>query len=135
MSSSVGDIPIGLSPDMPASLAVRKILSGLFDVMEANEAGLLADDDTEFLHDFRIAVRRSRTALTRLKGILPEQASEHFRPEFAWLGDVTTPLRDLDVYLLNFDVYQSALPASMWADLEPLRQFLTQAPTGTPETG
>jgi len=115
---------IDLAPSMPAHLAVRKILRGLFETMEANEEGLLADIDTEFLHDFRISVRRTRSALAQIRDVLPRQVPERFRPEFAWLGNVTTPVRDLDVYLLNFDTYQQALPACMRDDLEPLHGFL-----------
>jgi len=118
-------LDIDLTADMPAHLAVRKILQHLLDTMEANEGGLIADIDTEFLHDFRVAIRRTRTALAQIRGVLPRQVVKRFRPEFAWLGNETTPVRDLDVYLLNFDAYQHALPACMQDDLEPLRVFLT----------
>ena len=37
---------------------------------------------------------------------------------------MTGPVRDLDVYLLDFDTYQQGLPAHLGADLEPLRGFL-----------
>lgn len=118
-------LDIDLASDMPAHLAARKILHALFDTMEANEDGLMADADTEFLHDFRVAIRRTRSALAQIRGVLPQQVLERFRPEFAWLCNITTPVRDLDVYLLNFDAYQQALPACMQGDLEPLRVFLT----------
>ena len=128
----IGLTPGGYSPrldlqlesGMRADLAARRILLRLLDIMEANEAGARTGTDTEFLHDFRVAVRRMRSALTQIKGVLPLRTVDHYTSEFAWLGQVTTPVRDLDVYLLNFDTYRASLPASARADIEPLRDFL-----------
>ena len=47
----------------PASQAAATILLRLLDTIEANIAGVLADTDTEFLHDLRVSVRRTRSAL------------------------------------------------------------------------
>ncbi|MGB7932021.1 MAG: CHAD domain-containing protein [Gammaproteobacteria bacterium] len=113
-----------LESGMRADQAARRILLRLLDILEANEAGARAGTDTEFLHDFRVAVRRTRSALTQIKGVLPLRTVNHYKTEFAWLGQVTTPVRDLDVYLLNFDSYRASLPASARADIEPLRDFL-----------
>ncbi|OIO70669.1 MAG: hypothetical protein AUJ57_08225 [Zetaproteobacteria bacterium CG1_02_53_45] len=113
-----------LTPGMPAHLAAGRILQSLFHTMQANEAGMAQNIDTECLHDFRISVRRTRTALARFKSVLPRQFVQQFRSEFTWLGNVTTPPRDLDVFLLDFDTYQQALPASMQKDLKPFRLLL-----------
>jgi CHAD domain-containing protein len=56
--------------------------------------------DTEFLHDFRVAVRRTRTLLTQIKRVFPEEAAARFVTEFSWLAKATGPTRDLDVLLL-----------------------------------
>jgi CHAD domain-containing protein len=117
-------LELHLKDDMRADQATRLILRRLLDIMEANEAGARTGSDTEFLHDFRVAVRRTRTALTQIKGVLPRRTLSHYKNEFAWLGQVTTPVRDLDVYLLNFDEYCRTLPVSSQADIEPLREFL-----------
>jgi len=113
-----------LESGLRADQAARRILLRLLDILEANEAGTRVGTDTEFLHDFRVAVRRTRSALTQIKGVLPLRTVNHYKTEFAWLGLVTTPVRDLDVYLLNFDTYRASLPASARADIEPLRDFL-----------
>jgi CHAD domain-containing protein len=117
-------LDLHLEDGMRADEAARRILLRLLDIMEANEAGARTGTDTEFLHDFRVAVRRMRSALTQIKGVLPLRTVNHYKSEFAWLGQVTTPVRDLDVYLLNFDTYRTSLPASARADIEPLRNFL-----------
>ena len=110
---------------MRADAAMRKILLVLLDTMEINEQGTIENLDTEFLHDFRIAVRRTRSALTQVKGVFPEQSRARFAKKFAWLGDITTPTRDLDVHLLEFNSLKKSLPKALRDDLEPLRQFLT----------
>jgi CHAD domain-containing protein len=119
-----GKLRIALEPDMRADAATRRILSRLLDGMLANEAGLRGDIDSEFLHDFRVAVRRTRSALGQIKGVLPARTVQRFRREFAWLGQITGPTRDLDVYLLQFDRYRSRLPQPMQSDLDPLHTFL-----------
>ena len=69
--------------------------------MNDNLPGLLADIDTEFLHDFRVAVRRTRATLKLGRPALPDEMRDRWEPEFKWLGDLTTPVRDLDVYELD----------------------------------
>jgi len=115
---------IHLDPGMRADAAARQVLLTLLDAMEANAAGTREDLDSEFLHDFRVAVRRTRSALGQIKGVLPQRVLERFQPDFAWLGQITGPTRDMDVYLLKFDDYRGSLPASARGDLVPLHDFL-----------
>ncbi|HYQ72163.1 MAG TPA: CHAD domain-containing protein [Gammaproteobacteria bacterium] len=117
-------LELQLDPAMRADQATRNILLRLLDIIEDNEAGTRRGTDTEFLHDFRVAVRRTRSALTQIKGVLPAPVLNRYKREFAWLGQITTPSRDLDVYLLQFDDYKHSLPESAQADIEPLREFL-----------
>ena len=112
------------SPAMPAGAAACCILQQQLAAMAANEAGCLAARDPECLHDFRVAVRRTRSALGQLKRALPPPVLERFRPEFAWLGEVTGPARDLDVFLLRLEDYRQTLPPEFRAELEPLGRFL-----------
>ena len=111
---------------MPAPVAVARLLLRLLDTVELNVDGVLRDIDTEFLHDLRVAVRRTRSAIKLLGEVLPADLAEHFKAEFKWLGDVTTPVRDLDVHLLGFDALTEQLVAASPADLEPLRAFLAR---------
>ena len=99
-------------------------LLGYLATMEATVDGIVADVDTEFLHDFRVAVRRTRSVLKLLGDVLPEGTAERIGSEFRWLGDVTTPTRDLDVYLLDFD--DLAATVSRPHDLQPLADHLAK---------
>jgi CHAD domain-containing protein len=113
-----------ITATMPAPVAVARLLLRLLDTLELNVDGVLRDIDTEFLHDLRVAVRRTRSAIKLLGEVLPTNLAEHFKGEFKWLGDVTTPVRDLDVHLLGFDALTGQLVAASPQDLEPLRAFL-----------
>ncbi|HEX6451617.1 MAG TPA: CHAD domain-containing protein [Trebonia sp.] len=123
--SSKVDAPITAA--MPASQAVARILLTLLDTMEANVPGVLKDIDTEFLHDFRVAVRRTRAALKLFGDTLGAATlTARAAAEFKWLGDLTTPTRDLDVHLLGFDDTAAGLHAAKPDDLEPFRSFLRE---------
>ena len=115
---------INLDPDMRADIAAKYIYSHLLKAIKDNEQGTIADTDSEFLHDFRVAVRRTRAGLSQLKGVLPDKISANYAEFFSWLGQITGSTRDLDVYLLNFAHYKSSLPASIRDDLNPLYEFL-----------
>ncbi len=115
-----------ITASMPASVAVARLLLRLLDTLEQNVDGVLRDIDTEFLHDLRVAVRRTRSAIKLLGEVLPADLAEHYKTEFKWLGDLTTPTRDLDVHLLGFGAMTAQLVAASPADLEPLRAFLVR---------
>src|SRR5580693_10006479 len=61
-----------ITAQMPASVAVATLLLGLLDTLEQNVDGVLRDVDTELLHDLRVAVRRTRSAIKLLGAVLPE---------------------------------------------------------------
>jgi CHAD domain-containing protein len=118
---------IALSPAMPARTAMTAILTALLDSLEANVPGTVRDVDTEFLHDLRIAVRWTRAALKLGGSALPDGLAERFAPDFRWLGDLTTPTRDLDVYLLGFDDMAAALVGGTESELTPFRDYLLKS--------
>ena len=64
--------------------AVKHILQQQLASMEANELGIIARFDPEFLHDYRVAVRRVRCILSQMKGVLPDDWSDFLRNEFNW---------------------------------------------------
>lgn len=119
-------LKLTLQPRMRSDAALRVLMKALTTTLDLNTEGMRQAIDTEFLHDYRVAVRRIRSALGQLKALVPRTPGDRFRREFAWLGSVTGPARDLDVYVLNFDYYLSLLPAPLHADLEPLRTSLLE---------
>jgi CHAD domain-containing protein len=119
-------LDVQLFPDLRAEEGARRIYLALLRAMRENEWGVREDLDVEFLHEFRVAVRRTRAGLSRLKGILPHEQLAGFRREFAWLGAVTGPKRDLDVYVLNMADYRAAVPPEVCDDLAPLETYLKE---------
>jgi CHAD domain-containing protein len=127
-----GDLPgkasaVQLSASMPAASAMAVILTALLDALEANVPGAVRDIDTEFLHDLRIAVRWTRSALKLCGGVLPDGLAGEYRPQFRWLGDLTTPTRDLDVYLLDYPGMAAGLDAAAESELIPFRDYLVRS--------
>ena len=115
---------IALSAAERADAAAVTILRRLLETIEVNLPGTLADIDSEYLHDLRVAVRRSRALQRELRGVFPPEPLRVFRDEFRELQVLTGPTRDLDVQLLEFGDLTSALPAGEAADVAPLRTLL-----------
>jgi CHAD domain-containing protein len=130
---SAGDysskLDIALSRGMPTEYAVRRIMRALLDAAQRNVPGVVAGTDTEFLHDLRVAVRRARSTLKVTGDALPTEQADAASLALKWLGDLTTPTRDLDVYLLGLDELAAEVTAPGWnaSQLGPFRDFLVAA--------
>lgn len=117
-------VVVPLAYGQRADAAAAAVLRRLLGVIEGNRDGAIADEDTEFLHRLRIAVRRSRTVQRQLAGVFPALELPGFRTDFRWLQRATGEARDLDVYLLGFEDMRALLPERAGGDLAPLRQVL-----------
>jgi len=107
----------------------RRVLANLAASIDHNLQGTIEGIDVEFLHELRVAVRRTRSVLSQGKGVLPAEVRDRYRQDFGWLGQVTSPARDLDVYVLGWESYVAPLrlvdPTSLdrvRAELENHRQ-------------
>ena len=121
--------PVPLTPEMRADEAAKQILRAQLKVIRSNEPYIAQDIDTEFLHDFRVAIRRTRSALTQIKGVFPADVTARFKQDLATVGKMTNQLRDLDVYLLDEARYRAMLPENLAADIGPLFAYLRQKRT------
>jgi CHAD domain-containing protein len=117
-------LTIPLSAQMRGEQAVRTIHQELLQTMLANTHGVRRNLDPEFLHDYRVAIRGTRSLLKQVKGVFPDSDVRHFSNEFKWLGTATGPVRDLDVYLLRMEGFREELPADMREHLKPLDEYL-----------
>ena len=106
--------------------AVKQLLRWLLSVIETNRLPVVTDVDAECLHDFRVAVRHTRSLLAQANGVLDKERLERAKAFFAGLNKATTEQRDLDVMLANFDSYRAMLPARAQADLEPVLKYATE---------
>jgi len=109
----------------PAYVAFRRLLVNLADTVDATWQGTVDDIDPEFLHDMRVAVRRTRSVLAQGKRVLPPPGRRSYGEAFRWLGTATSRPRDLDVYLLEWDRYVSPLGAGTAQALSPVRDLIS----------
>jgi CHAD domain-containing protein len=119
-----GRLEVALDPTMAANEAIARTCRHLMQTMRANEEGVIADLDTEFLHDFRVAVRRTRSMLGASRRVLPRPVRDDYRKRFKWLGDITTPVRDLDVFSLAIPDYADASARGSLVVLQPLADLV-----------
>ena len=110
---------VALTRDMSGSMATKKILLYLLNVMKQNEEGVISDVDAEFLHDFRVSGRRARSALSQIKDVLPPEKLDRFKQDFRELGQSSNKLRDLDVYLHKKEEYLAMLHIDLRPGLDP----------------
>lgn len=117
-------VDVAIAYDQRADAAAAAVLRRLLAVVWDNLEGALAGADSEYLHQLRIAVRRSRTVQRQFKGVFPALELPGYRSDFRWLQRATGEARDLDVYVSELDDLGRRLPESLRGDLEPLRLVL-----------
>jgi CHAD domain-containing protein len=128
---SVGEVQnakveVAIGYEQRADAAAAAVLRRLLEVICDNLDGALSGADVEYLHQLRIAVRRSRTVQRQFNGVFPGLDLPGFRSDFRWLQRATGDARDLDVYVDEFDDLRKLVPAALRSDLEPLRLVLAR---------
>ena len=101
---------IPLDPRDPLKESGVAIIRTLLQLVRCNEKGVIEDIDTEFLHDYRVGLRKVRSVVTLLSGIFTEEDTARLKTEFGELTRKTNSLRDLDVYLLGREEYFQLVP-------------------------
>ncbi len=117
---------VEMAPTERSDVVVVRVLIRLLEIEDANLPPTLADAHVEFLHDYRVAIRRTRSVLRQMRGVFAPEEVERLRASFKWLQDQTSATRDLDVYLEEFEELRALAPDSMQADLEPLEPLLRE---------
>jgi CHAD domain-containing protein len=116
------DVPLAF--DQRSDAAAAAVLRRLLAVIGDNVEGSITGEDDEYLHQLRIAVRRSRTVQRQLAAVFPPAELPGFRSEFRWLQQATGQARDLDVYIGDLDSLRDMLPEAIRDDLDPLLPVL-----------
>jgi len=117
-------VPVITPPDERTDTAIRKIQRLHLERMQLQEAGIRQDIDSEFLHEFRVAVRRTRAFLGQSKGVIPSRRLSRFKRDFAWLGQSSGVARDMDVHLQAVEHYRAILPSALHDGLAPIQAYL-----------
>jgi triphosphatase len=93
------------TPRLNAQMTVEEAFAGVaFDCiahLQANETGLLAGRDPEYLHQARVALRRLRSALRVFAPAIPEGVLARNLEQLKALGRLLGDARNFDVFVLE----------------------------------
>lgn len=117
---------IAMVGDETAFQAANDIVAAYLQVARQNEAGIIADLDSEFLHDYRVALRKIRSVVSLFKEVYGPVHTASLKTAFSNLMAPTGRLRDLDVYLLDRDTYFDLVPAPLHDGLEVMFDLFAQ---------
>jgi len=92
--------PAALDFSMSTGAAARAMARAALEQLQANEPGVMAAEDPEFLHQFRVALRRLRSALKVFRAVLGN-AEADIEGELRWISAFTGPARDWDVLVTS----------------------------------
>ncbi len=92
-----GAAPVADAPD--AREAARRVACACLAHAQANEAGVLASGDVEFVHQLRVALRRLRSALRLFRDALPPGEVAPFVQALRESAAVLGRCRDWDVFV------------------------------------
>jgi triphosphatase len=79
--------------------AIATIFEACFNHWTANEAAVIRGRDPEGVHQMRVALRRTRSAISDFKGIIPAIQLVWLKRETGWLVTALGSARDWDVFL------------------------------------
>lgn len=109
---------IPLAADLPMQTVANRMASTFVQIARRNESGIIDDIDSEFLHDYRVSLRRVRSLLALFKGVGANDQQKKLRQRLAKLMRNTNALRDLDVHLQDREACYSQLPKSLHPGLD-----------------
>jgi len=89
---------VGLDPAWDLGRAAASLVASGLEQVQANEDGMLAAADIEYLHQLRVGVRRLRSGLSAVKPALPAGTLDALQGELKWLGVRLGDARDWDVF-------------------------------------
>ncbi len=92
-------VRVSLEEDTAPREAARRLAATCLAQAQANEAGVLASGDVEFVHQLRVALRRLRSALRLFGEALPPGELQPFAADLRWAAGQLGRCRDWDVFV------------------------------------
>jgi CHAD domain-containing protein len=107
----------------PAIEHVRTYFRAQLAELERTDPLIRSSEDPEAVHDFRVAIRRLRSALRTARVLFDSEWVDDLRAELRWLANEFSTLRDLDVLLggLRRDAGREATPVLKLLEAERRR--------------
>lgn len=102
-------LSLTIDPDKPAFEMVNQIVGHHLRQAHSLEAGVLKDDDIEHLHQYRVNLRKVRSAISLFATVYSGGQAQRLKQASSKLMSPTGALRDLDVYLADKTNYYRLL--------------------------
>lgn len=117
------------SPKGDSSLGVTlsEIWLRRWQQLEQERRGAALGDETEPLHQFRVALRCIRALLRSFKEVVSAAEAQYFTGEFKWLAAATGRVRDIDVVLADVRAWADTQEAGAACVLAPAFSELARA--------
>jgi CHAD domain-containing protein len=109
--------PVGAEP---VAEATRQILRRFFDKLLAREEAVVKGEDSEDVHQMRVATRRLRASLQVAEGVYDSELIRRYRRGLRRIAQSLGAVRDCDVFLEHVAGYREGLRADRRATLDPL---------------
>jgi len=100
---------VPLAHDVSTADALAAVARGCLHQVAANAAGLVADDDPEWIHQMRVGTRRLRSCLGLLAPFVPAATLDPVVAEVKWLAGILGTARNWDVF-----VTETLPPLAAW---------------------
>lgn len=117
---------LALPADADARSTLAAVLGQQLETVVALENGVSNNLAPEMLHEFRIAIRRTRSVVRLAKRHLPDKISTGWAAEWRWLAGLTSTPRDLDVLLAAIEKTGHELPTHTKTGLDELVEVLVR---------
>ena len=111
-----------LDAAMSPERAARATVAAALEQLQANEVGVLASEEPEYVHQARVALRRMRSALRAFRATSAGELEAQGPADLRWITRITGNARDLDVFATF------TLPALLraYGDTKPARGLETR---------
>lgn len=118
---------LNFPPEAHARSVLLETYNSLLSIARWNETGIIKDIDTEFLHDYRVSLRKLRSVISLIKGVFPDALMDSWKKKLGAICRETNALRDLDVYILSRSRLSRMLPEELRAGLDGFFKELESA--------
>ncbi|HNB96129.1 MAG TPA: CHAD domain-containing protein, partial [Microthrixaceae bacterium] len=107
--------------DQPAGRVLPLVLGTYLEDFREAEPAVRSDGDPEDLHRFRVSLRRARSLMAVGSDVLPSEELVLLQALASWFANVTSPVRDLDVLLIDLDDLGRSVVPELHDALDELR--------------
>lgn len=119
-----GKVTFALQSQQQSEPAICRMALKMVQLARHQEAGMIADIDTEFVHQYRVNLRKTRSLISLFRKSLSSERYRALKTELKEVASRTNELRDLDVFLLDREYYRDMLPASLHPGFEQLFRYV-----------